>query len=137
MDLQFWWMLFKIIISLFFIIFLIYIFAKYGGGKLKSIQGSKYINILERTQLSKENSLFVVKIGEKGYVVSSASGRIEIVCELAKEEISKIESAKNVYEYKNLKDLYTKSGLENLLKKTNHNFLDKKLKLKKEDKDEQ
>ncbi|MHC6179381.1 flagellar biosynthetic protein FliO [Clostridium sp. JNZ X4-2] len=137
MDLQFWWMLFKIIISLLFIISLIYIFVKYGGGKLQSIQGSKYINILERTQLSKENALFVVKIGEKGYVVSSANGRIEIVCELAKEEITKIESTKNVYEYKNLKDLYTKSGLENIFKKANHNFLGKKLKLKKEDKDEQ
>ena len=136
MDLQFWWMLFKIILSLIFIIFLIYIFAKYGGGKLRSIQGARYINILERTQLSKENSLLVVKIGESGYVISSSNGKVEIICELEKEEIMKIENSKSVYEYRDLKDLYTKSGLQNLVNRVGRSISAKKLKVKKEDRDE-
>ncbi|KAA8675194.1 flagellar biosynthetic protein FliO [Clostridium sp. HV4-5-A1G] len=136
MDLQFWWMLFKVILSLLFIVLLIYIFAKYGGQKFKSIQGSRYINILERTQLSKENSLFVIKIGEKGYVISSSNGKVEIICELPEKELSKVESMKNVYEYKNLGDLYRKTGLQDLVNKVGRSISAKKLKVKKEDRDE-
>ena len=135
MDLQFWWMLFKTILSLLFIVFLIYIFTKFGGGKLKKIQGGRYIKILERTQISKENSLLVVKIGEKGYVISSSSGRVDVICELTGEELSKIEDTKNTCEYKNSRDLYTKSGLQNLTDKISRSISAKKFKGKKEDKD--
>lgn len=37
---------------------------KYGGNKLQDIQKGKYIKIVETT-ISKENSLLVVKIGQK------------------------------------------------------------------------
>ena len=128
-------MLFKTILSLLFIVFLIYIFTKFGGGKLKKIQGGRYIKILERTQISKENSLLVVKIGEKGYVISSSSGRVDVICELTGEELSKIEDTKNTCEYKNFRDLYTKSGLQNLTDKISRSISAKKFKGKKEDKD--
>lgn len=136
MDLELWWMIFKIIISLGFILCLIYISVKYGGGKLQSIQNGRYIKVVERTQISKENSLLIVKIGDKAYVISSTNSRVEIIYELNETEISDMEKKRNVYEYKNLKDLYNKMELKNILRKTNENILVKKLKGKREDKDE-
>ncbi|WPC40991.1 flagellar biosynthetic protein FliO [Clostridium sp. JS66] len=118
MDLQFWVMLFKIIICLPFVLILIYISAKFGGNKLQNIQNGKYIKILERTPISKENSLLVVKIGDKGYVLSSTVGKISIISELNKDEISNIEASKTIPQYADFKDFY------------------RKLKFKKEDKDE-
>lgn len=136
MDLQFWWMIIKIIVFLPFIIFLIYASIKYGGSKLQTMQNGSYIKVLERTHISKENSLLAVKIGEKGYIIASTNGRIEIICELDKEEILKIEQTKTIPEYKNLKDFYEKTGLERVWKKANSNLVNKKLNLKKEDKNE-
>lgn len=118
MGLQFWVMLFKIIICLPFVLILIYISVKFGGNKLQNIQNGKYIKILERTPISKENSLLVVKIGEKGYVLSSTVGKINIISELSKDEILNIEASKTIPQYADFKDFYSK------------------LKFKKEDKDE-
>lgn len=131
MDLQFLWMLFKIIIFLPFILLLIYISIKYGGNKLQDIQNGRYIKILERAAISKENALLVVKIGEKGYVMSSVTGKLEIVSELEKEEISKIESARAIPQYESLKDFYEKSGFKNFCDKTNLTTVYEKLKIKK------
>ncbi len=118
MDWQFWLMLLKILISLPFILLLIYISAKFGGNKLQNIQNGKYIKILERTSISKENSLLVVKLGEKGYVLASTTGKVHIISELEKDEVLKLEDSKIIPQYANLKDFYSK------------------LKFKKEDRDE-
>lgn len=136
MDLQFIWMMFRTVMALLFVIFLIYISMKYGGGKLQNIQKNKFINILERAQISKENSLLVVKVGEKMYVISSTSGRIEIVYELSQDEICKLEDKKSIPQYKSLKDFYVKSGMEEYIKHKADNSWMKKLKYKKEDKNE-
>lgn len=135
MDLQFLWMLLKIIIFLPFILLLIYISIKYGGNKLQDMQNGRYIKILERAAISKENSLLVVKMGEKGYVMSSANGKIEVVSELNKEEILKMETSRAIPEYENLKDFYEKSGFKNLCNKTNLTTVYQKLKTKKEGRD--
>jgi flagellar protein FliO/FliZ len=118
MEWQFWIMLFKILVCLPFILLLIYISVKLGGSKLQNIENGKYIKVLERTSISKENSLLVVKLGEKGYVLASTTGKVHIISELEKDEISKIEDSKIIPQYANLKDFYSK------------------LKFKKEDKDE-
>lgn len=118
MELQFWVMLFKIIICLPFVLILIYISVKFGGNKLQNIQNGKYIKVLERTPISKENSLLVVKIGNKGYVLSSTVGKISIISELDKDEILNVEASKTIPQYADFKDFY------------------RKLKFKKEDKNE-
>lgn len=135
MDLQFLWMLFKIIIFLPFILLLIYISIKYGGNKLQNMQNGRYIKILERAAISKENSLLVVKIGEKGYVMSSANGKLEIVSELDEKEILKVEVSRTIPEYESLKDFYEKSGFKNFCEKTNLSSVYEKLKIKKEGRD--
>lgn len=118
MEWQFGLMILKILICLPFILLLIYVSVKFGGNKLQNIEKGKYIKILERTPISKENILLVVKIGEKGYVLASTTGKVHIISELEKGEISKIEASKIIPQYANLKDFYNK------------------LKFKKEDRDE-
>ncbi|WP_097025840.1 flagellar biosynthetic protein FliO [Clostridium peptidivorans] len=119
MDLQFLSTLFKLILFLPFVLMLIYIFIKYGGGKLQDLQKGKYMKVLDRLPLSKENNILVVKIGEKAYVISSTQGKIEIIFEIPKEDIIKIECSREIPEYHSIKDLICK------------------LKSKKEDKDEE
>lgn len=136
MDLQFWWMLFKIIIFLPFILMLIYISMKFGGSKLQNIQNGKYIKILERAPISKENSLLVVKIGQKGYVMTSTNGKIEIISELSQKEIIEVEASKAIPQYENLKDFYEKTGLMKISEKLPVKNFYEKLKFKKEDRNE-
>jgi flagellar protein FliO/FliZ len=101
-------MFIKIVVFLPFIIFLIYLLLKYGGTKLQAIQDGRYMKVVDRLSLSKENSLLVIKIGEKGYVVSSVQGRIEIHMEIPQEELANIETTKTIPQYESIKDLITK-----------------------------
>lgn len=108
MDLQFLSTLFKLILFLPFVLMLIYIFIKYGGGKLQDLQKGKYMKVLDRLPLSKENNILVVKIGEKAYVISSTQGKMEILFEIPKEDIIKIECSREIPEYHSIKDLIYK-----------------------------
>ena len=136
MDLQFGSEILRTIIALIFVLLLIYVSMKYSGSKLQDIQKGKYIKILERASISKENSLLVVKIGQKGYVIASSSGKIEIISELSKEELIEVEASKALPQYKDLKDFYKKTGLNKLQEKIPLKNLCEKLKFKKEDRNE-
>lgn len=108
MDLSFWFMLLKIIIFLPFILVLFYLSVKYGGSKLLQIQNGRFIKVLERVPISKENSLVVVKIGDKGYILSSTTGKMDTLMELSSEELSAVEANKQIPEYLGIKDFYNK-----------------------------
>lgn len=101
-------MIIKILVFLPFIIFLIYLFSKYGGAKLQEIQKGKYMRILDRMPLTRDNSLLIVKIGEKGYVVSSAQGKIEILKELSYLELEKLQGDNDFQKYGSLKEAISK-----------------------------
>jgi flagellar protein FliO/FliZ len=101
-------MLLKIIVFLPFILLLFYLSVKYGGSKLQGIQNGRFIKVLERVPLSKENSLIVVKIGEKGYVLTSSTGKIDTLLELNSEEIQSLEVSREVPQYASLKEYYQK-----------------------------
>lgn len=105
---EFWILLFKIAIFLPCILFLFFISIKYGGGKLQQMQNTRYLKVMERLSLSKDNSILVVKIGERAYVVSSCNKGIEILMELSEEEMNKVEANKAIPQYNNLKDFYNK-----------------------------
>lgn len=87
-------MILKLAIFLPLVLFLIIVSFKYGGNKLQNVQNGKFISILEKVALSKENSLLVVKIGKKAYVISSASNKVEILMELSEEEIMQLKKNK-------------------------------------------
>lgn len=97
-DLQFIITIGKIIIFLPFIIFLIYFSLKLGGEKLGKIQNGRYMKVLDRLPLTKDNSILAVKIGEKGYVISSTQGKIEVLFYLQEEELKKLEESKKEFD---------------------------------------
>jgi flagellar protein FliO/FliZ len=94
----------RVIFSLLIILPLIYLSLKYGGNKLQGMNNGNFMKMLERLQVSKENSLLVIKIGNKGYVFSSTGDKIEIVMELSNDEISGIEESKKIKQYKNMNE---------------------------------
>lgn len=136
MELQFGLMILRTVMALLFILMLIYVSMKYGGNKLQDIQKGKYIKILERATISKENSLLVVKIGQQLYVMASANGKIEIISELSQEEVLEVEASKVLPQYKDLKDFYEKTGLKKFHEKNPIKNFFEKLRFKKEDRNE-
>jgi flagellar protein FliO/FliZ len=107
-DGEFWILILKIILFLPLILLLLYLSLKYGGNKLQKLQDGRYMKILDRIALSKDNSILVVKIGEKAYAISSSSKKIEILFEIPKEEIITIESSKEIPQYEDIKELFKK-----------------------------
>jgi len=112
MDVEFWTLLLKILVFLPFILLILYISLKYGGNKLQKLQNGRYMKVLDRIGLSKENSIIVVKIGEKAYAVSSSSREIKILFELPQEEIIRIENTRELPQYDDMKELFQKHILE-------------------------
>lgn len=84
----------KVLFSLGFIVLLLFLTLKLGEGRLKSLQNNKFLKVLDRTSLSKEASLSVVKIGEEAYVLSVTQREVKIIKELSKEELKKLEESK-------------------------------------------
>ena len=84
----------QLVVFLGVIICLIVISLRFSGKKYNDLQKGKYIKVVERVQLSKENSINLIKIGDKGYVVSSSSNGTQTIIELSEEEILKIEEQK-------------------------------------------
>ncbi|WP_102400919.1 flagellar biosynthetic protein FliO [Haloimpatiens massiliensis] len=106
MDKEFFMMIIKLICFFPFILLSIYLVLKYGGSKIGNMQNGKYIKIFERVQLSKDNSILVVKIGQKGYVISNTNKGIEILMPVSEEELLEIEKGKKIPQYKDLKEFY-------------------------------
>jgi flagellar protein FliO/FliZ len=106
MEKNFIYMILQLAVILPFILFLIYLSLKVGGSKLQSLQSGRFIKVLERVSLSKENSVLAVKIGQKGYVISSSNGRVEILLELSDEEVLRIEKTKIMPQYDSITELY-------------------------------
>jgi len=52
------------------------------------------MRVIERVQVTKENTILIVKIGQKGYVMTSSAGHMEKLSELSEEEINIIEEDK-------------------------------------------
>ena len=107
-DGEFWVLIFKIIVFLPFILLILYVSLKYGGNKLQKLQNGRYMKILDRISLSKENSIVVVKIGEKAYAISSSPKDVKILFELPKEEIITIENNMDIPQYEDMKELFKK-----------------------------
>ncbi len=84
----------KLIFALVVVLGSMYLTFKLSGDKLSKINNNKYIKVLERSQISKESSIAVVKVGNKGYILSISNNKIEKLDELSKEEILIIEEDK-------------------------------------------
>lgn len=99
-------MIIRFIIFFPIIILLIYVSLKYGGSKFQSMQNGNYIKVLEKTPLSKDTSLLIVKIGLKGYVISSTAAKTEILMEISDDELDSLEKIRKIPQYKSLDEFF-------------------------------
>ncbi|MGL4847496.1 MAG: flagellar biosynthetic protein FliO [Clostridium sp.] len=93
-------MFLKLIVSLIIVLGLMGITFKLANSSVKKINKDKYIKVIEKTQIGKDTSLMVVKVGEEGFLMSVSSGKTEKLKELKKEEIEKLEKEKKENEEK-------------------------------------
>lgn len=94
MDLEFLGMISQLILALGLTLGLMFLTFKLMGTKLDSINKNKYIRVIDKVQITKENFILIVKIGAKGYIITSATGHMEKLLELSEEEIDKLEADK-------------------------------------------
>jgi flagellar protein FliO/FliZ len=94
MDFNFFGMFVQLILALGVTLGLMFLTFKVMGKKVNSINNGKYVRVIERVQVSKENTILVVKIGKKGYVMTSSTGQMGKLSELSEEEINLIEEEK-------------------------------------------
>ncbi|MBE6053325.1 MAG: flagellar biosynthetic protein FliO [Clostridium sartagoforme] len=92
MDFAF--LILKLILALAVVLGLMYLTFKLSGNKLSKINNGKYVKVLENTQISRESSIAVVKVGDKGYVLGICNNKIEKLDELSQEDILVIEEKK-------------------------------------------
>lgn len=76
------------------IIVLIVASIKLSKANFSNIGNNKYTKVLERTNLSKDTNVFVLKIGDEGCVLVSSPSKVEKIKELSKEEIENIQDLK-------------------------------------------
>lgn len=90
--------LFKLIIQLVFaltlIFSLLYLLTKLSGNKLNKINENKYITVIERTNISKDTAILLLKVGEKGYIIAANNNNVEKLQDISKEEMDSIIEAK-------------------------------------------
>lgn len=94
MDFGFFGIIVQLLLALGVTLGLMFLCFRLMGPKLNSINNNKYIKVIERVQVTKENAILIVKIGEKGYIMTSSAGHMEKLSELSKEEMSIIEQDK-------------------------------------------
>lgn len=84
----------QLIVALGITLGLMFLSFKVLGTRVNKINDNKYIKVIERVQVTKESNIFVVKVGKKGYVMTSTTGNMEKLSELSEEEIIEIEEEK-------------------------------------------
>jgi flagellar protein FliO/FliZ len=124
--------IFEVILALVVIIPTIFLTIRFGGNKLNSLQNGNYLKIIEKVMLSKDNSILVIKIGEKGYVFSSSANNIEMLMEIESEDLEKLEQSKKIPQYKSLQEFYIDFRKRNNIKIDPIEAVKNKLKNKKE-----
>ena len=107
MDTEFLTMLIKTVFSLLCVVFLIYMFVKLSGTSFQKLQNGKFVQIMERNAISKENSILIVKMGSKYYLVTSTHDKLEVLRELTHEEEEKLLEKKEPIKYTSFQEIYS------------------------------
>ena len=84
----------KIVLALVVIILLMLVTAKISSNKFNNVSTKKSIKVLEKIQISKDTSIFVLKVLNKGYIVSISPNNTTLIDELTNEEVELIENNK-------------------------------------------
>ncbi|WP_238883230.1 flagellar biosynthetic protein FliO [Clostridium sp. YIM B02551] len=83
-------LVFRLAIVLPLILFLLIITLRYINKKSNTLTNGRYLNVVERIQISKECYITIVKMGEIGVVMAVSPGNTTVVKELSKEELESI-----------------------------------------------
>ncbi len=94
MDFEFFKMFMQLLIALGITLGIMFLSYRILGTKVDRINDNKYIKVIERTQITKDNAILVVRVGKKGYVMMTSGNSVEKLSELSEEEISEIEEKK-------------------------------------------
>lgn len=94
MDFEFFKMLMQLLIALGITLGIMFLSYRILGTKVDSINNNKYTKVIERTQITKDNIILVVRVGKKGYVMMTSGNSVEKLSELSEEEINEIEEKK-------------------------------------------
>lgn len=94
MDFEFFKMLMQLLIALGITLGIMFLSYRILGTKVDSINNNKYTKVIERTQITKDNAILVVRVGKKGYVMMTSGNSVEKLSELSEEEINEIEEKK-------------------------------------------
>lgn len=84
----------KIVLALVVILLLMLVTAKISSNKFNNVSTKKSIKVLEKIQISKDTSIFVLKVLNKGYIVSISPNNTTLIDELTNEEVELIENNK-------------------------------------------
>lgn len=87
-------MFIQLLIALGVTLGLMFLSFKVLGTRVNKINDNKYIKVIERVQVTKESNILLIKVGKKGYVMTSTTGNMEKLSELSEEEIIEIEEEK-------------------------------------------
>ena len=93
-NLETFYSIIRLIGALLVVIVLIFLSLRFGGDKAEKIGQNKYIKIMERTNLSKNSTINLVKIGSRTYVIQTSLESSKILLEVPKEEIEEFEKNK-------------------------------------------
>lgn len=105
------------------IIILIVVSIRISKTNLERIGIYKYVHVIEKTSLSKDTDVFVLKIGDEGCVIMSSPSSIEKIKDLSIEEVNNIDQKKEEIKKANV----LKFNLDkNNMKKLNLNKLNLK-----------
>jgi flagellar protein FliO/FliZ len=83
-------LIFRFIIVLPIIIFLLILTLRFLNNKSISLAKANYLNVIEKIQLTKECTLAIIKTGEDALVVAITSGGVETLRRLSKDELQTI-----------------------------------------------
>lgn len=86
----------KLLVFLPLVLCLIYLTLRLGSKKYNLLQKGRYIKIIEKTQISKDSFILIIKVGDKGWIMGCSQGNMEKLHELTDEEVKAIELQKDL-----------------------------------------
>ncbi|MGL4774128.1 MAG: flagellar biosynthetic protein FliO [Clostridium sp.] len=87
-------MFIKLIFALTFVLLLMLLTLKMAGKGYGNINSNKHVKVVDRIQIGKDSFVTVLKVGERGYLLSNSPSKTEVLDRLPKEEIEAIEEEK-------------------------------------------
>ena len=91
---DFIFMILRLIVALIVIFGLMIIILKYSKKGIDSATRRSYTKIVDRTQISKDSFIVVLRVGKEGMVLLTSTGHTQKLKDLSEEEINKAEEDK-------------------------------------------